>query len=73
MSRTPFKPISYITAQVGFMVKAAMFLNPSFTVSGLSAAQLRLTACGRMKPRAAVLAKLNLTETSGGRYAWTPR
>lgn len=66
------KPIVYTAAQVSFMVKAAMFLNPDFSVAGQSVAQLRLTACGRKKPSSSVLAKLNLTQTSGG-YAWQPK
>lgn len=72
MNRPQFKPIIYTAAQVAFMVKAAMFLSPKLTVAGQSAAQLRLTACGRMKPRSAILKRFNLTRTLGG-YSWNPR
>jgi hypothetical protein len=65
-------PITYTAVQVARIVKVAIFLNPSFRIPGLSQHQLRLTACGRMKPRAAVLRRLDLPDSSGG-YTWQPK
>jgi hypothetical protein len=71
MNRPTLKPISYTAAQVAFMLKAAMFLHPTYAIAGRSTQQLRLTACGRMKPSPAVLSRLNLTRTAGV-YVWSP-
>lgn len=64
------KPIMFTRADVALMVRVALFFNPGFGTR-CSRTQMRLMACGRMKPRVSVLCDLNLSE-HGEEYQWNP-
>jgi hypothetical protein len=66
------KPTTFSSRQLALMVRIATLFDPEFMRGSLSQSQIRLTCCGRMTPKPAVLARFNAQEVPGG-YQWQPR